>query len=90
MYAFSSTETIMYPFSYFKSPFRLPKYENGYDDFFKDIQHPSIKKQQVVVFPKEMHFGYVESVKTLSFKVCNYSNKQLYINWIQGEHRKIK
>lgn len=84
VYALSNAEVTLNPNSYFRTPFKLPKYENNYVDFFKDVAHPSLPKQHVVISPKELHFGYSKNQKTLSFDVYNNSNTRLCINWIHG------
>lgn len=76
-------------FSYFRSPFELPKYENNYADFFKNIAHPSLPKPQVAVFPEQLNFGYVKNAKTLSFDVQNNSDFMFSINWINGIMNKL-
>lgn len=84
MYAFPDAESTVDPLSYFRTPFRQPKYENSYADFFKDVAHPSLRKQHVTVYPKELHFGYAKTAKTLSFDVRNNSSGRLRVNWIHG------
>ncbi|XP_026809873.1 uncharacterized protein LOC113551681 [Rhopalosiphum maidis] len=83
IYAFSGTMK-MDPFSYFRSPFGpLPKSENNYTEFFKDVAHPRNDVQHLVtVLPKELRFGYVKNTKTLAFNVHNDSDTMLCINWI--------
>jgi len=76
----------MDPFSYFRSPFGpLPKSENRYAEFFKDVAHPRNDIQhRVTVSPKELRFGYVKNAKSIVFNVRNDSDTPLYINWIHG------
>lgn len=76
--------TTVDPFSYFRKPFEQPpKSENMYIDFFNDITKPS--QQHVVVFPKELNFGYAKKEKSLSFDVYNNSSTPLFINWINSK-----
>lgn len=82
VYAFSSTITTVDPFSYFRTPFKLPKSENNYVDFFKDVTLSSLSDQLVGVFPKELHFGFVKHSKTMVFDVFNNSDSLLCVNWI--------
>lgn len=85
VYAFSSAATMTVdPFSYFRSPFGpLPKPENSYVEFFRDIAHPKNEVQHpVTVLPKELRFGYVKNAKTMAFNVRNDSDTPLCINWI--------
>lgn len=88
VYAFSSTVTTVDPFSYFRRPFELPpKSGNKYVDFFNDVTKPS--QQHVVIFPKELHFGYVKKEKRLSFDVYNNSSTPLCMNWVHGKGKGI-